>query len=285
MSRRDGHSAICAECGNLTKVPFIPDGIRPVYCEDCLARKQGREPQNTVSEMRFQKSFKVKLDKDEQVLSALDTVGEAFRHHGGATLMLTEHVENGIDAVEDLRNINNLNSHDGKIEVILDEQELRVIIIDNGTGIIDPIWIMENPLKSRKTGESHQHGEFGRGLQGFRGFCRTLEYITKRDVVSQKELADPDIKKWLEEARKQGIDGKCIKLELSKDTIVTVYKPVSEKEFQKYTNNKTGSLHFFLEALRTEKKLIKQCQALPAGFLPALLTDSKPLVGIYRVSA
>jgi len=241
------YSAVCTECGNLTKVPFFPDGIRPCLCADCLAMKNGKGLPNIVKQKtNFQKGFKVKLEKDEQILAALDTVGEAFRHHGGSTLMLTEHVENGIDAIEDLTKIKKLkNPHDGKIEIIIDEDKSRVIVIDNGTGIIDPIWIMENPLKSRKTGESHQHGEFGRGLQGFRGFCKNLEYITTRDEVSKKELADDDIRNYLEEGKGKGLDGKCIKLELCRETIETIYQLVSIKEFEKYTKNSIGTVVIF----------------------------------------
>ncbi|MBC7085339.1 MAG: hypothetical protein H5T43_03075 [Methanomethylovorans sp.] len=33
---RELHNATCADCGNETKVPFIPDPNRPVYCRDCL---------------------------------------------------------------------------------------------------------------------------------------------------------------------------------------------------------------------------------------------------------
>lgn len=34
------HEAVCAKCGNITKVSFIPDGIRPVLCRDCLAKSR-----------------------------------------------------------------------------------------------------------------------------------------------------------------------------------------------------------------------------------------------------
>ncbi len=37
MSRpqREMFSAVCAECGKSTQVPFKPSGDRPVYCSDC----------------------------------------------------------------------------------------------------------------------------------------------------------------------------------------------------------------------------------------------------------
>ncbi|MFA6994898.1 MAG: CxxC-x17-CxxC domain-containing protein [Patescibacteria group bacterium] len=37
---KTGYSAICATCGQKTMTIFKPDGIRPVYCRDCLSRKK-----------------------------------------------------------------------------------------------------------------------------------------------------------------------------------------------------------------------------------------------------
>jgi CxxC-x17-CxxC domain-containing protein len=33
-------SAVCAECGQDTKVPFEPVADRPVYCSDCFAKRR-----------------------------------------------------------------------------------------------------------------------------------------------------------------------------------------------------------------------------------------------------
>lgn len=35
-SSRPMHEVICAACGRITQVPFIPTGSRPVYCMDCF---------------------------------------------------------------------------------------------------------------------------------------------------------------------------------------------------------------------------------------------------------
>jgi CxxC-x17-CxxC domain-containing protein len=37
---RQYYSAICANCGAETQVPFKPTGIRPVYCRDCYQSLQ-----------------------------------------------------------------------------------------------------------------------------------------------------------------------------------------------------------------------------------------------------
>lgn len=34
---RELHDAVCANCGASCKVPFVPNGERPVYCSECFA--------------------------------------------------------------------------------------------------------------------------------------------------------------------------------------------------------------------------------------------------------
>lgn len=252
----------CTLCGLPMRVPakYLENPI----CYEC--RKNPDRIKSDVSSVikeSFKTSHKVKLDKDEQVLSALDSVGDAFRSNGGANLMLTEHVENGIDAIEDLIKTKGLKTYDGKIfvKIIIDDELL--IITDNGTGIIDPIWIMENPLKSRKTGESHQKGEFGRGLQGFRGFCQNLTYITLREEPNDSEIIHPEHKSLFQAAGKKGIDGRCVKLSLSKQTIITEYELVKINEFRKYSESSTGTVAIFSNWLPGEfSELIKDRQKI-----------------------
>ncbi len=38
--KQEKHKAVCSECGKVTYVPFEPDGVRPVYCKDCLKKKR-----------------------------------------------------------------------------------------------------------------------------------------------------------------------------------------------------------------------------------------------------
>lgn len=35
---RQLHDAVCHSCGAATKVPFVPQADKPVYCRDCFAR-------------------------------------------------------------------------------------------------------------------------------------------------------------------------------------------------------------------------------------------------------
>lgn len=37
---REMYDAVCAECGNETKVPFKPHMEKPVYCNDCFSSRK-----------------------------------------------------------------------------------------------------------------------------------------------------------------------------------------------------------------------------------------------------
>ncbi|NLA58402.1 MAG: zinc-binding protein [Firmicutes bacterium] len=39
--QREMFTAVCADCGMETQVPFRPQLDRPVYCRDCYARHRG----------------------------------------------------------------------------------------------------------------------------------------------------------------------------------------------------------------------------------------------------
>ncbi len=37
---REMHTATCANCGKEAKVPFLPRGDKPVYCDDCFQQQR-----------------------------------------------------------------------------------------------------------------------------------------------------------------------------------------------------------------------------------------------------
>ena len=37
---REMYETTCAECGNPTRVPFIPKNDRPIYCSECFAARR-----------------------------------------------------------------------------------------------------------------------------------------------------------------------------------------------------------------------------------------------------
>ena len=287
--------AFCSICGKPFKCN--PQYFNDPKCFQCLKNKT-QISKNTLSDVIknvIPGTFDVELTDPDQIKAALDSVGDAFRAHGGAGLMLTEHVENGIDAIEDLIKIKKLKSYPGKIDIIIDVDHKKLIVKDNGSGMIDPVHIMKYPLKSRKSGESHQTGQYGRGLQGFRGFTNTLTYITLRSEVNQSEWDHPISRERLEKAKKHGIDGTCLRLSLSKENIwetilqgktrhtfyelnstskiiqtavQTVYEPIKTDEFKKFSNTNTGTIVIFSnwlddefeEFIKDPKKIFERVQ-------------------------
>lgn len=271
------YTAICDGCSNPTKVPFIPDSTRPAYCPDCLAMIHRGELPNIVKDQvpskiksnQYSISVQAEIKEEGAILSALIANADAFRAFGGSPLMLTEHIENGCDAIKVKANWRegDTRTHIGKIEIIIDQKNYRIIVIDNGTGIEDPLWILGHPLHSRKSGLKYQVGKYGRGLQGFRGFCKTLEYITFRDKPNPSE----EIK--YQEAMSvgqlsPGFDTRCVKLSLVDTSIHGTCTPVNISEFRKFTNNKTGTVAIFSdwhdndfeELVRRKKELFNRIQ-------------------------
>ena len=37
---RQMHPAVCGDCGQMTEVPFLPKGDRPVFCPDCFSKQR-----------------------------------------------------------------------------------------------------------------------------------------------------------------------------------------------------------------------------------------------------
>ena len=122
--------------------------------------------------------FSATFEKEKQIVSALNMVGAGFEARGGSSLMLTEAVENGVDAIIKF-NENKKKKTKGEIKVIIDKENERILIIDNGTGFLQIKHVCEKPFDSLKEFDSSQTGKFDRGLQGFRAFCENLNFITK----------------------------------------------------------------------------------------------------------
>ncbi|MBI1799361.1 MAG: zinc-ribbon domain containing protein [Candidatus Eisenbacteria bacterium] len=41
---KEMHATVCSNCGAETLVPFVPTGVRPVYCRDCFSTLRGDRP-------------------------------------------------------------------------------------------------------------------------------------------------------------------------------------------------------------------------------------------------
>jgi len=273
-------SANCIGCGKRTKV--TSQHIADPYCPKCLKLKLSnsnmltaitkyKSETNANGEVTY--DIPITITSDKQVMGAL-SANAAEAQRMGAPWMTTEFVENGADAFKQLlrylRNAGINFSITGEIIIVVDEKNFEVRIIDNGTGILDPIWVISNPFQSMKAGVDYLVGNFGRGLTGFRGLTEELVYITLRDKVSDSET-------------KSGMKiGKCVKISFGKDS-VGKYVAIDEKEFKKYTNNKTGTVAIIKnwkkgqwdQLLRNKRKLLERMQL---HFGHALKPDNLKLI-------
>ncbi|MBD3282619.1 MAG: type IV secretion system DNA-binding domain-containing protein [Candidatus Portnoybacteria bacterium] len=68
-----GFDAKCAKCGKKTKVPFQPDGVRPVYCQDCL-QKVREDTNEKVDEKTKEKPKKKEVDVNSLRESIKDAI-------------------------------------------------------------------------------------------------------------------------------------------------------------------------------------------------------------------
>ncbi len=72
-NNKSGYEAICASCGITTTTVFVPDGIRPVYCKDCLSKKK-EEKRLEVENRRLAKEAERRKFDDEAPVPPADSL-------------------------------------------------------------------------------------------------------------------------------------------------------------------------------------------------------------------
>jgi CxxC-x17-CxxC domain-containing protein len=60
-----GHKSKCSSCGIDTFTPFVPDGVRPVFCVDCLKKKKEERQASLDSRKQAKKVELKKIEKKE----------------------------------------------------------------------------------------------------------------------------------------------------------------------------------------------------------------------------
>ena len=67
--RKQKYDALCSRCGKTTKISFTPDGIRPIFCKDCLAIVKNEKKQEIESrrEAKKQELSKIGLASDQEI--------------------------------------------------------------------------------------------------------------------------------------------------------------------------------------------------------------------------
>lgn len=64
-SQRPGFPAVCSNCGQDTTTIFEPDGVRPVYCRDCLSQKKEEKRLELAVRRQAKEAERRKLDEQE----------------------------------------------------------------------------------------------------------------------------------------------------------------------------------------------------------------------------
>ena len=91
-----GYTAICSSCGNETTTVFEPDGVRPVYCRDCLSKKKEEKRVELEKRQLAKIEERRRLDEDEKkkenvpTLSLSDLKNVAPRDFRGREIRKTE---------------------------------------------------------------------------------------------------------------------------------------------------------------------------------------------------
>lgn len=185
-----------------------------------------------------EKWFDAELEEEEQKIAALLSNAAAFQAKGGSPLMLTEAVENSNDAIEENRRLFGVRTI-GEIQIIVNNKLQEIMVIDNGTGLRFPIHVIKKPFKSLKKNIDYLMGEYGRGLQGFRGFCNQLLFITRRRQPSPEEV-------------KEGFDSGTVSVCFVRDRAGGNYGLIDDTEFEKYCSYETGTVAIYRDWLPGE---------------------------------
>jgi CxxC-x17-CxxC domain-containing protein len=77
------HKGVCADCGKECEVPFKPTGDRPVYCQECWAkrrstRKKDSYRQEYSQEARQKRPSSASENIDLQILAELKRIRKAL---------------------------------------------------------------------------------------------------------------------------------------------------------------------------------------------------------------
>ncbi len=152
--------------------------------------------------------------------------------------MLTEAVENGVDAIIKF-NESRKKKNKGEIKVLIDQEKERILVMDNGTGFLQIKHVCEKPFDSLKELDNTQTGKFARGLQGFRAFCEELNYITKRlpeDILTNEKEVIPS---------NSNFSKQTARLEFTSTSSKVKVKYVNDLEFKKYTPSEHGTIAIY----------------------------------------
>ncbi len=68
------YSSICSKCGKETKISFKPDGVRPIFCRECLSKTK-QERKEEIEQRKNAKKIELgKLKQEEKTMSLKEAV-------------------------------------------------------------------------------------------------------------------------------------------------------------------------------------------------------------------
>jgi molecular chaperone HtpG len=127
-----------------------------------------------------------------------------------ARFIFREYIQNAVDQIDQAVQLGILTSKsDGKVEIEIDVEQKRIVIIDNATGIPqkDALQFLGDVANSQKD-STKQRGFRGIGRLGGLGYCDKLIFETsyKDEAVRSKMVLDAKLLKRIIEDRKDNSD-------------------------------------------------------------------------------
>lgn len=110
-----------------------------------------------------------------------------------------EYIQNSVDSLEMAMNSNIINFDEARIEIRIDDDDRKIIIYDNGTGIktIEAYRILTSIGDSKKS-HSENRGFRGIGRLGGLSYCNKLRFITSSKGEQVKSIIEYDCKRLKE---------------------------------------------------------------------------------------
>jgi CxxC-x17-CxxC domain-containing protein len=88
------HDAVCARCGKDTRVSFVPDGIRPILCKDCLFLRRNEKREET-DRRKKTKEVELKTVSEPREVSLTEALGKGAVDFRGRKLEIKKNSEEG----------------------------------------------------------------------------------------------------------------------------------------------------------------------------------------------
>jgi len=72
------YDAVCSRCGRATSVSFRPDGIRPIFCKDCLSLAKKEKKQEIEARLEAKKKELGQIDSPDEAAAAPVSLSQAM---------------------------------------------------------------------------------------------------------------------------------------------------------------------------------------------------------------